>query len=335
MRPPSRVAIASAGTAEIMEILSTAELPDSALELLSGIGEITISAGALAQELPHADVLVVRAERVDAHVLQGAQRLRVIARTGSGVDNVDVQAATELRIPVLNAPAAGTMPVAEGAWALIFAAAKRLRELDACIREDRWPQRYAIEGLDLHGSALGIIGLGSIGREVARIGAALGMRVLGYDGMIPADADLQAPVQRTDLLTLVRQADVITLHCALNDSTRGMVNRELLREATRRPILVNAARGAVVESDDLLLEALDRGWLSAVGLDVFGVEPLTSESPLLSDPRVICTPHSIGLTRNWNERVFSSLAHDIRCVLDGERPLNIVNPDVLPRAVPT
>ncbi len=318
-----------------MNILSTSELPTSARALLSDIGEISISTGALARELQHADVLVVRAEPVDRQALQCARRLRVIARTGSGVDNVDVHAATQLGIPVVNAPAAGTTPVAEGTWALIFAAAKRLRELDACIREDRWGQRYAIEGLDLRDSVLGVVGLGSIGREVARIGDALGMRVLGYDGMIPAGVEVDAPVRRTDLTTLVREADVITLHCALNESTRGMVNGELLAQATRRPILVNAARGAVVDGDELLLEALAQGWLSAVGLDVFAVEPLRPESPLLGDARVICTPHSIGLTRSWNERVFSSLAHDIRCVLEGDRPLNIVNPDVLQRAVST
>lgn len=318
-----------------MEILCTAELPPVALELLSDIGEVTISTGALAKELPLAEVLIVRAERIDADALRSARRLKVIARTGSGVDNVDVTTATELGIPVLNAPAAGTTPVAEGTWALIFATAKRLGELRACIREDRWGKRYAIEGLDLRGKVLGVVGLGSIGREVARIGDALGMSVLGYDELLPAEAHLEVPVQRTDLGMLVQQADVITLHCALNDVTRGMIDRALLQQAARRPILINAARGAVVDGDQLLLEALAQGWLSAVGLDVFEAEPLAPESPLLSDPRIVCTPHSIGLTRNWNERVFSSLASDIRCVLDSERPRNVVNPEALERALST
>jgi D-3-phosphoglycerate dehydrogenase len=312
-----------------VQVLATSELPATARQILASIGEVSISAGALADELTDAEVLVVRAEAVDEELIRAARRLRVIARTGSGVDNVDVRAATALGIPVINAPDAGTAPVAEGSWALIFAAAKRLGELQTCIREDRWHLRYAIEGLDLRGSVLGVIGLGLIGREVARIGDAMGMRVLGFDAMLADDVDVKVPLVRTDLHTLMRKADVLTLHCALNDSTRAMIDRGLLQLTTRQPILVNAARGAVVDGDDLLLEALDRGWLSGVGLDVFAAEPLDPSSPLLSDPRIVCTPHSIGLTRNWNERVFSSLAHDIRCVLDGEQPRNIVNPEVL------
>jgi D-3-phosphoglycerate dehydrogenase len=235
-------------------------------------------------------------------------------------------------IPVLNAPDAGSAPVAEGTWALIFAAAKRLGELQACIREDRWQERYRIEGLDLRGSILGVIGLGSIGREVARIGDAMGMRVLGFDAMLSDPLNLDVPLTRTDLSSLMREADVVSLHCALNDSTRAMIDREVLQLTRRRPILVNAARGAVIDGDDLLVEALDEGWLSGVGLDVFAVEPLRPDSPLLGDPRIVCTPHSIGLTHDWNERVFSSLARDIRRVLDGEMPRHIVNPDVLERA---
>lgn len=312
-----------------MRLLATAELPRVARSHLERLGTLEVSRGALRDEIRTADVVVVRAERLDAETLDAARGLRVVARTGAGVDNVDVAAATARGIPVLHAPESGSGPVAEGTWALILAAAKRLGELRVCITDGRWPERYGVDVLDLRGATLGVVGLGSIGREVARLGIAFGMTVLAADVRPAMDGHDPGVAERTDLEDLVRRSDVITLHCDLNESTRGMVDRDLLRQATRRPVLVNAARGGVVDGDELLLEALDAGWLSAVALDVFASEPLAPDSPLLRDPRAICTPHAIGLTRAWNERVFGGLAQDIRAVTDGRRPRNIVNPDVL------
>jgi D-3-phosphoglycerate dehydrogenase len=311
-----------------MRMLATAEVPALAREKLADIGTLEISQGCLPNEVADVDLLLVRAERVDAETLAAATRLRAIARTGVGVDNVDIEAASAQGIVVLNAPVAGAAAVAEGAWALIFATAKRLGELRACIEQGRWAHRYAIEGLDLHGATLGIVGLGSIGREVARIGLALGMRVLAVDPRLSDDLPLEQALQRTDLEDLVRRSDVISLHCDLDESNRGLIDRRLLSLARRRPVLVNAARGGVIDGDELLLEALQEGWLSAVGLDVFASEPLSPHSPLLADPRVILTPHSIGLTRQWNERVFDAIAADIRMLLGGGRPHNVVNPQV-------
>ena len=308
-----------------VRILATAELPQAARDLLATVGPVAISRGDLAREVADAEVLVVRAERVDAEIIAAAPGLRVIARTGAGVDNVDLDAATARSIPVINAPAAGTGPVAEGTWALILAAAKRLGELRACIVEDRWGERYAIEGVDLYGATLGIVGLGSIGREVARVGRAFGMHVIGADAR-PTD---DPGVEQVTLDELAERADIISLHCDLNDSTRGLIDREVFQRMRRRPILVNAARGGVVDGDDLLLEALDAGWISAVALDVFAVEPLPPTSRLLCDARVVCTPHSIGLTRDWNARVFGALATGIQAIMDGTVPEHIVNPEVL------
>lgn len=308
-----------------VRILATAELPAAARDLLATFGPLEVSRGDLAGEVGDIEVLVVRAERVDAEIIAAAPGLRVIARTGVGVDNVDLDAATARGIPVINAPAAGTGPVAEGTWALILATAKRLGELRACIEENRWGERYAIEGVDLDGATLGVVGLGSIGREVARVGRAFGMEVIGADARPTDDPD----VEHVTLAELAERADIITLHCDLNDSTRGLIDRALLQRTTRRPILVNAARGAVIAGDGLLLEALDAGWLSAVGLDVYADEPLAPDSGLLRDARVVCTPHSIGLTRAWNARVFGALATGIQAIMDGTVPEHIVNPEVL------
>ena len=316
-----------------VRILVTAPIPARASLLLGELGDVVVSAGELAREVADADVLVVRGERVDAACIRAGTRLRVIARTGSGVDNVDVAAATAAGIPVVNAPVAGAEPVAEGTWALITAAAKRLGELRACIEQDRWADRYALECLDLRGATLGVVGFGAIGAEVARLGTAFGMTVLASDPVFASAG--AAVVEPVGLPELFERSDVISLHCPLNDATRGLVNRALLRRTRRTPILVNASRGPVVESDVLLLEALAEGWLSAVALDVFASEPLAPDSPLLDDPRVICTPHSIGLTRQWNDRVFASLRRDIAAVLAGVAPRHLVNPAVAADAIGT
>jgi D-3-phosphoglycerate dehydrogenase / 2-oxoglutarate reductase len=311
----------------------TAPIPPVAERLLSELGAVVVSDGGdLRREIAAAEVLVVRGERVDARLIAAGERLRAIARTGSGVDNVDVAAATARGIPVVNAPVAGAQPVAEGVWALIGAAAKRLGELRECIEQERWRERYALAGRDLDGSTLGIVGFGAIGAAVARVGAAFGMRVLAADPAFAPPLD-GTPVEAVSLRALVERSDVITLHCPLTDGTRGLIDRELLRRARRAPILVTAARGPVVAGDELLLEALDEGWLSAVALDVFAHEPLPPSSALLRDPRVICTPHSIGLTEGWNERVFASLRHDVGELLRGGVPRHLVNPQVLAGAV--
>jgi phosphoglycerate dehydrogenase-like enzyme len=275
-----------------------------------------------------AEVLLARGSHITGAVIDAAPRLRVIARTGAGYDGVDLAAATERGIPVLYAPGAGTVPVAEGTLALMLAAAKRLDELGTMVRTGAWEARYDLEAVDLHGAVLGIVGFGSIGREVARLARAFGMRVMACD---PAFAPIPGLrfVEPVGLRELAARADVISLHCALTDGTRGMVDRELLRIAKPGAILVNVARGAIVESDDLLVEALDNGWLSAVALDVFGQEPPDPRHPLLSHSRVVCTPHSVGLTERWSESVFAVLAQGVGQVLRGERPVHIVNPEAL------
>ncbi len=293
-----------------------------AREAFAQLGEIEVNG---VRELAGAEVLIVRGTRVGAASIRSAAALRVIARTGAGYDNVDVRAATSAGIPVVYAPAVGSRAIAEGTLALILAAAKRLRELGDIVHSTAWDTRYEVMGLDLEGACLGVVGLGAIGCRVATLCEAIGMVVIAHD---PAAA---APghVQLVSLEELVMRADVITLHCALNERTRGLIDGELLSRAKPGAILVNAARGAMVESEDVLAGALASGRLSAVALDVHPSEPPRIAHPLYSDPRVICTPHSVGLTRRWNEEVFRSLADGVTRVLAGEHPPNLLNPEAL------
>jgi D-3-phosphoglycerate dehydrogenase / 2-oxoglutarate reductase len=312
-----------------MRIVATHAVPAVARRLFASFGEIEIAAPGNGAPLSEAEILIVRASSIDARTVDSNPRLRVIARTGAGLDNIDVAAATRRGVPVLFAPAAGARPVAEGALALIVAAAKRLGELGAIVRSGAWDQRYEVEALDLDGATLGIVGFGRVGREVGTLAGCLGMHVVAYEPTAIPEAVQRGPVELVELDELAAGADVITLHCDLNDTTRGMVDRRLLARMKPGAVLVNAARGSVVESEDVLLEALNDGQLSAIGLDVFAQEPPDPTHPLFRDPRVICTPHAIGLSRGWNSSVFESLANDVTTLLQGGTPENVANPEVL------
>jgi D-3-phosphoglycerate dehydrogenase / 2-oxoglutarate reductase len=310
-----------------VRIVATADVPTIAHEAFAPLGEIVVDGACDGRTLAEAEILILRGARLDASLLDRASHLRAIARTGAGYDNVDVEAATERGVPIVYAPAAGSQPVAEGTLALILAAAKRLRELGSVMTEASWASRYQIVGLDIDGACLGVVGLGAIGRRVARLCTGLGMEVIACD---PAPrATESSEIELVSLAELVARADVISLHCALTDATRGLVDHALLSRVKPGAILVNVARGEVVESDDVLADALVSGQLSAVALDVFPAEPPDARHRLYTDPRVICTPHSVGLTKRWNEEVFGSLARGVQSVLAGELPANVLNPRAL------
>lgn len=312
-----------------MRIVATDRVPAAARTAFAQLGDIEIADDG-GVRLSDAEILIVRAANVDAGLIARSPSLRVIARTGAGIDTVDVAAATSRGIPVLFAPDAGIVPVAEGTLALVLATAKRLGELSAIVRNGGWSRRYEVEPLDLDGATLGIVGLGRIGTEVARLAASFGMRILAHEPTLSANASTSVTIELVALEELVARSDVVTLHCDLNETTRKMINRRLLARFKPGAILINAARGGVVESEDVLLESLDNGRLAAVGLDVFADEPPDPSHPIVNDSRVVCTPHSVGLTRRWNERVFASLAGSVEAVLRGERPDHVANPEVLP-----
>jgi phosphoglycerate dehydrogenase-like enzyme len=303
-----------------MRVVATDEVPAVARQAFAGIGEIVVGDPAGDGLLAGAEVLIVRGSPLGAAELARAGRLRAIARTGAGYDNLDVDAATARGVPIVYAPRVGSGPVAEGAVALMLAAAKRLGELGAVVASGAWAERYEHAGLDLEGACVGIVGLGAIGRRVAALCRALGMEVIAHD---PAHAG------STPLDELLARADVLSFHCELNDGTRALVDADLLARVKPGAVLVNVARGGIVASEDVLAEALGSGRLSAIALDVFPAEPPDPRHPLYADPRVICTPHSVGLTRRWNAEVFAALARGVEEVLAGRRPANLLNPEAL------
>jgi len=307
-----------------MRIVATAEVPPVAREAFAPLGAIEVNGRG---EPANAEILIVRGTPFGAAAIESAVDLRVIARTGAGYDNVDVAAATRAGIPIVFAPDVGARPMAEGTVALILAAAKRLRELGDIVHSSAWDTRYEVMGLDLEGACVGVVGLGAIGRRVAALCRALGMVAIAHDPAVTPDS--AGPVELVSLGDLMARADVITLHCALNDRTRGLFDAELLAQAKPGAVFVNAARGAVVQDEDVLADALANGRLSAVALDVHPSEPPAIGHRLYTDPRVICTPHAVGLTRRWNEQVFRCLAEGVTQVLAGRRPPNLLNPEAL------
>jgi phosphoglycerate dehydrogenase-like enzyme len=308
-----------------VRIVATAEVPPAAHRAFAGLGEIVVQRDP--GDALSAEVLIVRGTPVGAEALGAAARLRAIARTGAGFDNLDVAAATRLGIPIVYAPGVGSQPVAEGTIALLLAAAKRLRELGGLVGSGSWSSRYDVAVLDLAGATLGIVGYGSIGRRVAGLARGLGMEVIAHDPAIHLLSEGDTEI--VSLEELLERANALTFHCALNETTRGLVSRRFLARVKPGAVLVNVARGALVESEDVLADALAGGRLSGVALDVFPSEPPDPSHRLYADPRVICTPHSVGLTQRWNESVFAALAGGVRDVLSGERPANLLNPEAL------
>jgi D-3-phosphoglycerate dehydrogenase len=305
-----------------MRIVATAEVPAVAHQAFASLGEIVVDPGDRA-----AQILIVRGTALRSRDLAQLADLRVIARTGAGYDNLDVEAATRRGVPIVYAPGVGSQPVAEGTVALILAAAKRLRELGRVVGAGEWGARYDVPLLDIEGSCLGIIGYGAIGRRVARLSRGLGMEVIAFDPAHEPFSDTQ--VELVALEELLERADVITLHCDLTDDTRALIDRRLLARVRPGAILVNVARGGIVESEDALAEALASGRLGGVALDVFPSEPPDPSHRLYRDPRVICTPHAVGLTQRWNREVFRCLADGVSRVLAGELPPNLLNPEAM------
>ncbi|NNN29197.1 oxidoreductase [Streptomyces sp. S3(2020)] len=274
------------------------------------------------EELAVAEGAIVRADRrVDADLLQRAPRLRVIARTGVGVDLVDVAAASGRGIPVVITPHSGSRAVAEGVFAMTLHLTKRLNPLTELVREGRWAERNAVPVGDLDGATLGIVGYGRIGRRVAELAAVFGMRTLAYDPFSPPPPESA----RADLGELAEASDVLTLHTPLTDSTRHLVDEELLVRVKPGAVLINCGRGGLLDPD-ATLAALESGRLSGVGLDVFDPEPALHH-PLFDHPDVVLTPHLMGMTRRAMTLTFVDAARGVADVLAGRPPAAVADPD--------
>jgi D-3-phosphoglycerate dehydrogenase len=272
-------------------------------------------------ELRDAVGAIVRADaRVDRALLDQAPGLKVVARTGVGVELVDVAAATARGIAVVITPGSGTAAVAEGAIGMALHLVKRFGPLTALVRDGRWAQRSQVPVGDLGDATLGVVGYGRIGQRTAELGAAFGMRILAYDPVSEPPADVRC----TDLSDLAGASDVISLHLPLTSQTHHLVDHAFLARVKPGAVLINCGRGALIDTD-AVFRALAAGRLSGVGLDVFDPEP-PSPHPLYEHPDVVLTPHLMGLSRRATAATFTAAAQGILDVLAGREPQAVANP---------
>lgn len=263
--------------------------------------------------------ILARMGRIDAAVFDAAPKLRVISKHGAGVDNIDVDAATLRRIPVLNAAGANAVSVAEQAIALLLGVAKQVIPLDRSIREGRW-EKSGFQGRELAGSVVGLVAFGAIARQTARFAKGLGMTVQAYDPFTPAEVFAAEGVSQVDDLDkLFATSDVISLHCPLTPATARLVNVERLALMGPDAIIINTARGGLID-EDALAAALAEGRIFGAGLDTFAQEPPPPEHPFWREPRLVLSPHIGGVTAAANIRVGVEAARGIVDYLAG-RPI--------------
>jgi phosphoglycerate dehydrogenase-like enzyme len=265
---------------------------------------------------------VVSTDPFDREVFAGCRQLRVLARVGVGVDTIDLDAASEAGVAVTTTPGINTNTVADHTLALLLACVRRVVENDASVRRGEWDRGGRLIGTELADSTVGIVGLGAIGRAVARRVAGFDARILGYDV-----ADVETPgIERVGLDELLRRSDVVTVHVPLGPATRMMIAARELALMQPRAILVNTARGGIVD-ETALLDALRSGRLGGAGLDVFEREPPGRE--LLGIDRLVVSPHVAGIGVVSQQEMLETAIGSVLVVLDGGRPAGLLNPAAL------
>jgi len=312
-----------------MKILVTDGLDPKAVASLRKNHEVVVrelDGKGLLEAIPGYHALIVRSRtRVTKEVLTRGTQLKVLARAGVGVDNIDVEAATARRIVVVNAPTASTVSVAELAIGHMISLFRHLPEADRSAKAGKW-ERGKLEGRELFGKVLGLVGSGRIGAEVARRAQAFGMRVIAYDPYLSPPTAEGLGIRLVDKGTVFREADVLSVHAALTEETRGLIGAAELGTMKRDAILVNCARGEIVD-ETALLDALRSGTIAGAALDVFTKEPPVG-SPLLTAPNIVFTPHVGASTVEAQARAGAIVAEQVLRVLDGQRPDFVVNPQV-------
>jgi D-3-phosphoglycerate dehydrogenase/(S)-sulfolactate dehydrogenase len=318
-------------------VLVSDDLSQEAVQILRKAGlEVDVKVGLKPEELEaiigQYDALAVRsATKVTPKVLEKAARLKVVGRAGVGVDNVDLDAATRRGVVVMNTPGGSSTTVAELALALVLSLSRHVAAATASVKAGKW-EKKKFQGHELAGKTLGVVGIGNIGSVLVDRALALKMRVLAYDPFISADAAQKLGVELVGLDTLWGQSDVVSLHVPLTEQTRNLVNAGVLATMKKGAILVNCARGGIVD-ERALAEALASGHLGGAAMDVFEKEPPPADHPLFRFDNFVCTPHIGASTEEAQSAVAVAIAEQLAAFLNGGVVKNAVNVLGLPREV--
>lgn len=302
-------------SAEPRSILATAG------EVIHPHDTLPMSPGELLERVPRADALIVGMDTVDTDVLDAGPRLRVIAKHGVGVDTIDVAAAQQRGIRVVSAPGSNARAVAELAFGLMLAAARKLGTAHTAVLDTRWPKPF---GPELAGKTLGILGFGRIGRLLAGYAGAFGMRVLAHDPHLDTDEIAAHGARPAGFAECLREAEFVSLHLPGDSDDRPLLDRAALESMQRGAVLVNTARGGLVDGE-ALAELLHRGQLGGAGVDAFAVEPPSARDPLLNAPNTVLTPHIGACSHEANHDMGVTVATDVVRVLSGREPDNEVS----------
>jgi D-3-phosphoglycerate dehydrogenase len=304
-----------------MRVLVTEKIADGGLQRLRDAGhEVDVQEGLSPEQLleviPGAHALIIRsATQVTAEVLAAGTDLIVVGRAGIGLDNVDVAAATERGVMVVNAPQSNTLSAAEHTMALLLAQARNVPQASAALKEGRW-ERSKWTGVELSDKTLGIIGLGRIGKLVAQRALAFGMRLVAYDPFVSEDRARQLSVELLPLEQLMARSDFITLHLAKTPETAGLIDAAMLARAKPSLRVINVARGGIID-EQALADAIAAGTVAGAAIDVFATEPCT-DSPLFALPQVVVTPHLGASTAEAQDKAGDTIADMVELALAGD-----------------
>ncbi len=280
-----------------------------------------------------AGLVTLLTDPIDSVVLQSLPDLKVIAQYAVGFDNIDVELATSRGIIVTNTPGVLTETTADLTWALIMATARGIPQADRYVKEGKWKVGWGpmmLLGNDIYGATLGVIGMGRIGSAVAHRAKGFSMKILytdPFENETTKSVEKEIGATRTDLETLLREADIVTIHVPLNPETRGMIDEKELAIMKPGAVLVNTSRGAVI-NEFALADALRSGHLRGAGLDVFNEEPLPADSSLLELHNIVLTPHIASASFATRARMATMCAENLSAALRREKPPNVVNPEV-------
>jgi D-3-phosphoglycerate dehydrogenase len=326
-----------------MKILVSDSLSKQGVELLEKAGFTVVvkskmSKEELFKEIKDADGLIVRSgTKVTEELIAAAERLKVVGRAGSGLDNVDTPAATRRGIVVMNTPGGNTVTTAEHTMSMICAMSRRIPQATASVKSGKW-EKDKFMGVELYNKTLGIVGVGQIGSHLTKLAQGIGMRVIAYDPYLAADRAEKMGVEMVELSELFRRADIISVHTPLTPETKGLINAQAI--ATMKPgvMIVNCARGGIIHEGDLF-EALKSKRVAAAAFDVFEEEPVKADHMLLGLDNFICTPHIGAQTTEAQENVAVGIAEQVvdyfmKGIARGAVNIPSVSPELLPRLQP-